>query len=257
MNRVGLLIPYFGKLPDYFELWLRSAEANSNIDFIILTDNNIRTVTDNIIVKKCSFDEVIDKIKSKFNFDVCIETPYDLCTFKPAYGYIFYDILQDYEFWGHCDVDLIFGKLSNYLTDIILNTHDKILSHGHLCVYRNTNYINKLFMIKESSCINYKDAFSTRRIWNNFDEYPYGVARIAKLKNLSVYEEPIFADLDSFFFTFRKIYSYSSHLDDNENIKQYFKWEKGVLYNICIEENSEKITELAYVHFQKDRKSVV
>ena len=39
-NRVAFIIPYFGKLPDMYYLWLKSAEAECNkiYDFKIYTD---------------------------------------------------------------------------------------------------------------------------------------------------------------------------------------------------------------------------
>lgn len=33
-NRVVLILPYFGKLPSYFDLWLSSAVSNKKFDFI-------------------------------------------------------------------------------------------------------------------------------------------------------------------------------------------------------------------------------
>lgn len=34
--RAVLIIPYFGKVPDYFHLWLKSAEANPDFDFLYI-----------------------------------------------------------------------------------------------------------------------------------------------------------------------------------------------------------------------------
>lgn len=254
MKKIAIIIPYFGNLPNYFDLWLRSAEKNDIIDFILLTDNPIESSSHNIIVMNCKFEDVVKRIRAKFPFEVQLRDPYDLCTFKPAYGYIFDDLLNEYDFWGHCDVDLIFGDLKKFITDNILQKHDKIFSHGHLCLYKNSPVMNHLFMTKRPDCIYYKDAFSSRKIWNNFDEYPYGVSRIAKQSNIKVYEAPVFADIDSFFYTFRKIYSYLDKKDDSADIRQYFSWENGKLYDVIIGENSKE--ELAYVHFQKRKMDV-
>lgn len=251
MKKIGLLIPYFGNLPNYFSLWLESAEKNKIIDFIILTDNNIKTNSPNIKIVKCTFKEVVNKIQNKFSFKIAIQEPYDLCTFKPAYGYIFEELLNEYDFWGHCDVDLIFGDLSKFITDEILQKNEKIFSHGHFCLYKNSLSVNRLFKLKRLDCIYYKDAFSCRKIWNNFDEYPYGVSRIAKQCKLKVYEAPVFADLDVFFYTFRKIYTYLDETDDTVDVKQYFVWENGRLFDVVLTNAGESRTEIAYVHFQK------
>ena len=41
-KKVVLIIPYFGKVPDYFNLWLKSAERNSDYTFFIYTDLNFK-----------------------------------------------------------------------------------------------------------------------------------------------------------------------------------------------------------------------
>ena len=61
------------------------------------------------------------------------------------YGYLFDDYLTEYDFWGHCDVDLIFGNIRKFIDDKILNQYDRILSRGHLSLYRNCKEINELF----------------------------------------------------------------------------------------------------------------
>lgn len=38
MKKIILILPYFGKLPNFFYLWLQSAINNSTIDFLIVTD---------------------------------------------------------------------------------------------------------------------------------------------------------------------------------------------------------------------------
>ena len=39
---------YFGKLPQYFNLWLKSAEKNSQIDFLIFTDCHYKKLPKNV-----------------------------------------------------------------------------------------------------------------------------------------------------------------------------------------------------------------
>lgn len=252
MNNICFVIPYFGKFPNYFPLWLKSVRENPSIDFLLFTDNEITDIPKNVKVIKYKFDEIKEYIQSKFDFKIVLNEPYEFCKYKPAYGYIFQEYLMEYDFWGYCDVDLIFGDLRHFITEDILNNYDKILSHGHLSLYRNCEYINKLFTIKKKDCIYYKDVFTTYKVWNNFDEYPYGVSRIAKKENIKIYEKMIFADLDMFFFTFRKVAAYfKNYKDDLENIIQYFKWNNGKLFNIIVEETQKKVNEIAYIHFQK------
>ena len=48
MRKIVLIVPYFGKMPTYFELWMLSASYNKSIDFVILTDNEIKCDSNNI-----------------------------------------------------------------------------------------------------------------------------------------------------------------------------------------------------------------
>jgi len=57
-------------------------------------------------------------------FEVDIESEYKLCDFKPAYGLIFSEHFKDYDFWGYCDIDIIFGNIRAYMTDVLLNEYD-------------------------------------------------------------------------------------------------------------------------------------
>ena len=250
MRKIVLIVPYFGKMPTYFELWMLSASYNKSIDFVILTDNEIKCDSKNIKVIRCCFDEVKEKISRKFPFKITLNEPYELTKFKPAYGYIFDEIIKEYDFWGYCDIDLIFGDIRKFITEDILLNYDKILSHGHLSLYKNKKEINELFMERFKDCIYYKDVFSSTIPWHNFDEYPYGVSKIAHKMGFKVYEAPIFADIDMFNFTFKKVFSYMEKNDDNSNIIQYFLWNKGRLMN-KFPFNKENDKEILYIHLQK------
>lgn len=252
MKKILIIIPYFGKFPNYFKIWLKSVEYNKTIDFLLITDNKIDRVPSNVKLVNISFEQIKKIIQNKYKFNINLKVPYDLCKFKPAYGDIFEKYINGYDFWGHCDMDLVFGDLRHFFTDSILENNQKILSHGHLCLYKNEEKINKLYKVKRKDCYYYKDVYSSKIEWNNFDEYPYGISRIAKMEKIKVYEKDIFADLDSFYYTFRKIYSYYNKRDDDvEDIIQYFSLKKGKLINYVIKDEKIYTEELAYVHFQK------
>ncbi len=254
MKTIALIIPYFGELPNYFDYWFESAKKNDTIDFLIFTDNIIESSSKNIKIYNMSFDNLKEMIQSKFDFKIFLENPArDICLFKPAYGLVFSEYIKNYDFWGFCDVDLIFGDIRSFITDEILSTHDKILSHGHFTLLRNNEEMNSLFMKKRKDCIYYKDAFSSCVKWNNYDEYPYGFSRLARVENKKIYEKGIFADVDTFSFTFRKLYSYLPEVDDNQNVVQYFEWSEGKLFDVIYnsDNNTWNKTPLMYAHFQK------
>ena len=66
-NKAVLIIPYFGNIPDYFNLWLKSAEANCEFNFYIYTDLALKVnKNSNVKIKYMTFDFIKQKIKRIF-----------------------------------------------------------------------------------------------------------------------------------------------------------------------------------------------
>ncbi|MGN1203240.1 MAG: DUF6625 family protein, partial [Eubacterium sp.] len=60
MKKLVLISVYFGKFPDYFNLWLKSAQQNSNIDFFLYGDcdaSKYEPLPENVKCFKFTFDE--------------------------------------------------------------------------------------------------------------------------------------------------------------------------------------------------------
>ena len=89
---------------------------------------------------------------------------------------------KGYDFWGYCDLDVIFGNLRDFFTDEKLEKFDKIYDAGHLSIYRNSNEVKKAFMGNETYKVPYKDIFNHK--YNCiFDEYYGNNAGIDKFAN--------------------------------------------------------------------------
>lgn len=169
-RRLCFIIPYFGKMPNYFPLFLKSCSTNIDFNWLIFTDDateydyppNVRKVS-------MTFLDCKRIIQSKFNCPIALYTPYKLCDLKPMYGYIFEEYLKEYRFWGHCDVDTIMGNLGKWLTDEFLDNFDKLFCLGHMTIYRNTPENNRVFMTNYKGREVYKEALATPDIYT-FDE---------------------------------------------------------------------------------------
>ena len=48
MHKIGIICCYFGSLPNYFNLWLKSCAANPTIDWLFFTDQSIETLPKNV-----------------------------------------------------------------------------------------------------------------------------------------------------------------------------------------------------------------
>lgn len=253
-NKILLIIPYFGKFPNYAKYFFQSVKYNSNIvDVLLLTDQDISLSENNIFVKKITFKELKKLVQSKFSFDISLNKPYKLCDYRPAYGYIFEDLLADYDFWGHCDLDQIFGDISKFLTDEVFNKYDKIGQHGHLTLYRNTYDNNRVFM-KQGGNLDYKKVFQSSRNFV-FDEI-LGIQTKFNELGLETYKNWDFFDVNPWKYHLRRVVSHvpSKLLADGFDYEEeVIFWKNGKVYVFSKEDG---LKEMLYVHFQKRRMNI-
>lgn len=249
MNRCVFIIPYFGKFPNYFDLFLKSCGKNSKFDFLIITDNYGFAHPGNVIVKNSTFQDIRQRIQSHFDFEICLPKPYKICDYKPAYGYIFQDLIRNYEFWGHCDTDLIFGDLSNYFTNEVLNSYDRFLNRGHLILYRNSSLTNNMFMSNSKELfIDYKYAYSTKYTCH-FDELKEWIPT-CKTLGIRQWMKTIYADIDCNSFRFIQAQNEISKYDKYD-LDQIYRYSNGKVTRYYIDDNYIKSDEWAYIHLQK------
>lgn len=266
MNKIALVIPYFGKFNNYFHLWMESAKCNETVDFHIYTDQQIEGFA-NIKVHQTTLSEISDlavrklsKISEDNNIHNInwggVNSPYKLCDYKPVYGLIFDEDLQDYDFWGHCDVDLIFGDIRTFITDDILNKYDRILSRGHFSLYRNNKETNLTFLLSHNNNVgipSFETVYTSDESFA-FDEWP-GLSRIWRaLKHDRLYDEIVFDDiavLKGHFVSSQKIKTMDVGVSN-----AIFEYEKGHLYRHYLRGGKNVKQETLYAHFQKRPMSV-
>lgn len=260
MNKCVILLPYFGKFPVYFQLFLNSCKHNADYTWMIFTDDNTDyEYPQNVIVKKMSFEEVKVLIQSKFDFAISLEYPYKLCDYRPAYGYIFEKWIKGYEFWGHCDCDVIFGKLSNFIGQDLFDKYDKIFTQGHLTLYKNDDANNLRFKEKFKGKELYKEVFQINKnmnfdeIWCNSDHSIHSIYDSAGAKTLF---KDISANIYMYSFKFQlsNITKFEYKYDDysQKKIKNcLFVWNDGVLGYYIKNRGRLEFIEVPYMHFQK------
>jgi hypothetical protein len=153
MQRIIFLIPYIGKFPWYFPYFLKSCACNPDIDFKIFSDTDIplSVKPNNVELIPYSLKQFNQDAAKVLSFDVNIENAYKLCDFKPAYGYIFSNYIKDYDFWGYCDIDVIFGNIRSFMTEELLSEYDVISARhdyltGCFALYRNNQKMRELFI---------------------------------------------------------------------------------------------------------------
>jgi hypothetical protein len=151
-NSIVLLTCYVGKLPWYTDYFLHSCGANPTIDFVLITDDTSyrKKLPENVTLRYTTLAEFNNMATCNLGIPVEVTYGYKLCDFKPAYGIIFADVVKKYSFWGHSDLDIIFGDIREFFTDELLEAHDLFSCRadwlsGCLLIYRNQAQINNLF----------------------------------------------------------------------------------------------------------------
>ncbi|MDD6012217.1 MAG: hypothetical protein PUC33_05165 [Oscillospiraceae bacterium] len=258
-RKACFIIPYFGTLPNYLNIFLRTCSENNDYDWMIITDDrSYHPYPENVHVIYCSFDDFRNRIQSNFDFPISLPYPYKICDFRPAFGEIFAEELKEYRFWGHCDLDQYFGKISNFVTEEILTTYDKILCLGHFTLFRNCPEINSLYRKPDktySQC--FEDAFSDSRHWI-FDEWPTdrhtSINRIFKQEKIKTWLCPeCFCDLQPFQSRFRRtLFNYETENWTDDQVKnEIFLWKNGKLYRCFLSNGKLKKEEILYVHIRQ------
>ena len=180
-----VIVCYYGTFPAWMNLWVKSCALNPDFDFLLVTDSELQDLPANIILHQECFSDLRNRFCKALGFEVSLESPYKLCDYKPAYGLAFQDLIQGYDFWGHCDIDMVFGRIGHFLTDELFQQYDRLCTYGHLLFYRNTDAINRLFM-KRGSVFNYRTVF--RRKWNYAFDEMFGMNLICQKNHVKWYD---------------------------------------------------------------------
>lgn len=252
--KVAIIVPYFGTLPNYFQLFLDSCESNRKFEWLIFSDDTTRFhYPKNVHFTKMSFQECRELVQSKFEFKIELMQPQKLCDYKCAYGLIFENFLDKYDWWGHCDLDQIFGDLDAFVTDEMLNNYDRIGSLGHLTLYRNTVENSQEFKRTLNNRKRYREVFTTSK-GCAFDEWlPDNVNDLYIQSGRPIILDNFGADINPYRTQFSLIkFDIAEHQYVKSNIKNsIFMVENGKLLQIYSEGHQLKKVEYPYVHLQK------
>lgn len=253
------IIPYFGKLPETFPVYLRTCAENPDYDWLIVTDDRAAyDYPENVHVSYTSFDAFVEQVQSHFDFPIALKRPYKICDFRAAFGEIFAEELQGYRFWGHCDLDQYFGKISHFISDEVLDSYEKILCLGHFTLFRNIPRINGMYKIPDRKWgQSYQDAFSQEKHWI-FDEWPSGntcINRIMKQEGVKTfYCHDAFCDLVPFVSRFQR-YIFDHEAEDwvKEDIpNSIYIWKEGKLFACHKGADGQVVRrEMLYVHIRQ------
>lgn len=250
MKKIRLIIPYFGKLPKFFPYFLLTAKRNEKINFLIYTDQKVDQFellnAENIEFKTLSFDDLREKVQSKFDFEISLKTPYKLCDYKVAYGFIFEEELKEYEYWGFCDTDVLLGDIYQFLEEYNFFTNDyaRYGLLGHLQIFKNSREVNRIFMSGQGSDyrLDYHNVYTSEQNFI-FDESE-GIQKLFEKFCFKQLQDKFFDDIDISHFSFREY-------GENKSKRYYFWSEENGLESINLINDDIVVKRPLYAHFQK------
>jgi hypothetical protein len=137
MLRKLLIRVWLGPLPDWSPRWLAHVEHLKQYgwDFLLLNDT----------------EDFRYRCERVFGFPVDPQPgTRKPCEYDPALGELYADKIEGYDFWGHCNLDAVYGRLDKWLSDEFLSDcdifgNDPNAICGPLSVYRNTATVNALY----------------------------------------------------------------------------------------------------------------
>ncbi|HHA8008730.1 TPA: DUF6625 family protein [Streptococcus pneumoniae] len=256
MKKIVFLCPYFGTLPPHTQLWLNSCKMNPSVTWYLFTDDKRKfDYPENVQVFYTTLEETKALYQKKFDFEISLEGAYKLGDYKPLFGYLYEEMIQEFDAWGHIDVyDEIYGDIRVFVTDELLEKYDKLMIFGHMGIYKNSPEVNRRFELSSDLNRTYQEIFSSSQFYN-FEEYVAGsITRIYQKNGFPIGKlDEVIADLSGTSYHFRRGYI----SDDFETFTylpyepMIFSWEEGKTYCYSVKNHQVQKDEFMYVHFKR------
>jgi len=146
-----MLIPYFGRWPEWINFFVESCKWNSSVRWQFYTDCGVpENKASNVSYQHMSFADYKALVRERLGIAFDPPAPYKLCDLKPFLAHVHAKDVDGFRFWGYGDVDVIYGNIGTFYTNgllgrvNVLSTHPEILA-GHFAVLRNTGAFRRAF----------------------------------------------------------------------------------------------------------------
>ena len=104
MTRKLMICPWFGPLPDWWESYNERLRL-TGCDFLFDHDlESFRQRAGDILGVRCPIAEGGTKIQD----------------YRPAFGALYLDELDGYDWWGHTDLDCVYARIGEFVTEELL-----------------------------------------------------------------------------------------------------------------------------------------
>lgn len=140
--KILLIRTWSGELPEYYSKWCDQMEKlrKFDIDYLVISDRGF----------------ISKRIKEILGLDTNFKEHYRcISDFDPTFGVLFEDYIKGYDYWGHINLDCVYGRIDRFMTeeflegvDIYGNDPDAVC--GPFTLYKNTDKVNGLFYSVEN-----------------------------------------------------------------------------------------------------------
>jgi hypothetical protein len=159
-KRVLLIVDYFGRWPEWFDVFLLSCAHNPEVDWLIHTDCPLPARhPENVRFVQQSFADYCARASDRLDLQF---SPYrredgkppvplygNLCDLRPCYADLHAEAIEGYDYFGWCDIDVVFGKLRRFLTPEVLDrnliTFSGGFCGGHFTLLKNTPAMRRMY----------------------------------------------------------------------------------------------------------------
>ena len=192
-----MIVPWIGALPDWIGEWCANTAAieQSGHGWDFLLDVDERRIRERIEALGVTCPALEGR---------------KLCDYRPAFGEMYAGEIEGYDFWGHTDLDCVYGKLWDFVSDDLLENCDVFSNDpypqmcGPFTCYRNTESVNGLFRKYNG----WREIFESPEL-HAFDET--GISAVIARSRLRVRHEH-FEGADSMYIHFTSDKSYPREL---------------------------------------------
>lgn len=149
--KAAIIIVWFGPFPPWVSAFLVSCRQVKCVDWHIFHDHPLAfPLPENVILHPYTLEDFQACATARMGLNIKKIEPYKLCDFRPAFGFLFEEYLTNYEYFGWGDLDIVLGRVDNFLGGImgqwdIISFSDDVPSN-HFILIRNTEYYRKLYL---------------------------------------------------------------------------------------------------------------
>lgn len=151
-SKIILLIPYFGKFPEWAPLFFETIRRNPTIDFLFYTDCDFAPYQhiSNCKFHSITFEDYLQNVQEVAGIEFNPANAYKICDLRPLFPVVHYQDIKDYDFYGWTDMDILFGNIRSFYTTDLLYRYDVLSTHsvrvsGHFALFRNTKANRNLY----------------------------------------------------------------------------------------------------------------